>query len=222
MRTIVTEVWQRLLEILFPAVCLSCKRYLGKEGVSRIICQDCFSKIHISKSIPGEHLVAICSYENPAVKALIHGLKFRRFTNTLLHIRELISLSLKNNRAAFSGEHDFVTYIPLHLQRERARGFNQARLIAEILAEVLELPTHPTLRRIRNTKEQSSIKDHGERYKNVENCFAPFPGVVAVKDMNIILVDDVYTSGTTALEARNILKQLGANKVTIFVFAKAG
>ena len=170
----------------------------------------------------GEHPVAVCSYENPAVKALIHGLKFKRFTNTLLHIRELISLSLENNRAVFSREHDFITYIPLHPQRERARGFNQARLIAEVLAGLLELPVHPTLRRIRNTKEQSSIKDHGERYKNVENCFAPFLGTVAIKDMNIILVDDVYTSGTTVLEAQNILKQLGANKITIFVLAKAG
>ena len=222
MRTILTEVWRQLLEVLFPAICLNCKKHLGRDESDRAICPDCFSKIDILKSTSGERLLAVCLYGDPSIKALIHGLKFKHFTNTLPDIKQLISLFLENNLSVLSAEYDFITYIPLHPRRERSRGFNQSRLIAEIFAKAVKLPIHPILRRVRNTKEQSSIRDPKERTENVKNCFTPLSETTTVKDMNIILVDDVYTSGATALEAKNTLEMLGASKVTIFVLAKAG
>jgi len=222
MRTILTRVWRQILEVLFPSICLGCKTYLNKDELHRAICEVCFQKINIEEFLPEKDLIAVSSYVDTSVRALIHGLKFKRFTNTLFDIKQLIVLFLKDKSSTLSAEYDFITFVPLHLQRERTRGFNQARLIAEILASALQLPAHSVLRRVRNTKEQSSIKSPEERSKNVEHCFVPITSEITIKDMKIILVDDVYTSGSTAREAQRTLESLGARKVTIFVLAKAG
>ena len=215
---ITDKVRQYILQILFPAICLNCKSYLEKEQQGQALCSQCFGEIELVRSQPG--LIAIGLYRNAPLQALIHGLKFKHFTHTLVQIEALISRYVKEEYMP-DDHYDLITYIPLHPQRKRQRGFNQVELIAKILGKILNLPVVSTLRRVRRTKEQSSIRNTKERLNNVRDCFA-LGDATAVKNKRIILADDVYTSGATISEAAKVLSQAGVEDIKVFVLANVG
>ncbi|MDP3726518.1 MAG: phosphoribosyltransferase family protein [bacterium] len=114
--------------------------------------------------------------------------------------------------------HNFVNPlivpIPLHTKRLRARGFNQAELIAR---EFVALDTSfsvctDALVRIKDTESQTKMKNREERIKNVTGCFK-VSSPEKIKERNIILIDDVYTTGATLNEARGTLLHAGAREV---------
>jgi ComF family protein len=113
--------------------------------------------------------------------------------------------------------------IPLHPKKERERGFNQSLLIAEALRDFLSGSPpliSQILVRVKNTKAQAEIKDSDKRKENVRSCFA-VKNPSEIKGKNIILIDDVFTSGATANEAVRTLKTAGARRILVLVLAKA-
>ncbi|MDP3014862.1 MAG: phosphoribosyltransferase family protein [bacterium] len=112
-----------------------------------------------------------------------------------------------------------IVPIPLHPGRERERGFNQAKLLAEITARHFNLPLIDGLKRIKNNKPQAKLKDFEKRIKNISGCFE-IKNPNFIKGKNIILVDDVFTSGATINEAVRILKKNCAGKIIAMVIAK--
>lgn len=113
-----------------------------------------------------------------------------------------------------------VAPIPLHPKKERQRGFNQSKLIAEFLTDKLNLEFCDALKRIKNTEPQAKIKDPEKRMKNINGCFE-IKNPEKIQGKNILLVDDVFTSGSTISEAVKILKINGASKIIAVVLAKA-
>jgi ComF family protein len=113
-----------------------------------------------------------------------------------------------------------VAPVPLYSTRERERGFNQAKVLADSLAEQLFLPVNQNLvKRIRPTATQTSLT-RKERAKNIKDEFSiPTPDDVAGK--TILLVDDVYTTGATLNECAGALKSAGAEAVYCIAFARA-
>ncbi len=115
-----------------------------------------------------------------------------------------------------------VIPIPLSKKRLRERGFNQAELIAKYVAEKFNLPiVQDVLIKIKDSPKQSEAKNYKERLKNVEGCFA-VKNPELIKGKNIILVDDVFTSGATVKEAIKNLKIARIKKVIVFTVARAG
>ena len=113
-----------------------------------------------------------------------------------------------------------IVPIPLHPRRRRNRGFNQAKLLAESVAKNFNLPVFENLIRIKNNDPQMKIKGFEARIKNINGCFKiQNPEFIAGK--NIILIDDVFTSGATMNEAVKILKSAGAKKTIALVASKA-
>ena len=111
--------------------------------------------------------------------------------------------------------------IPLHKNRERERGFNQSEAIAKIIASELNLQLKKDLLvRAKETKIQAELKDWNQRKNNLAGAFQ-IPQPEGIKGKNIILVDDVYTSGATINEAVKTLKENGAKKIIALVIAKA-
>lgn len=121
---------------------------------------------------------------------------------------------------AFNFDDYLILPIPLHSKRQRERGFNQSELIASTLATQLHLPMlTDTLEKIKQTKPQAETKNIQERRANLAGCFrVTKPELVLRK--NIILVDDVCTSGATLIEATNVLKQAGGRNIIGFVIAQ--
>jgi len=167
-------------------------------------------------------LAAAGNYDNPVLQNLIYYFKYKKFKNLAPVLGEILIRYLDNLSLPIikSQKSTAVVPLPLHKKRERERGFNQAKLLAEIIAKQFNLELIEPLKRIKNTKPQSRIKDYERRQGNVFNCFK-IKNPEVVKGKNIILVDDVFTSGATMNEAIKILKQNGAKRIIALVLAKA-
>lgn len=112
----------------------------------------------------------------------------------------------------------FLEPIPLHRSKLRRRGFNQARIIAEYFSHHLSLPMTSYLVRTKNTESQAQLKKNSERFKNMQGAF-DVDETKGVTDQNIILIDDVVTTGSTVKEAARALKLGGAKRVFILSVA---
>ena len=109
-----------------------------------------------------------------------------------------------------------VTGVPLHKSRQKERGFNQSSLIAEKVADYLSIPfDENVLKRVKNTKIQSGLV-RKERMKNIRGAFEL---VEDVKGKKVLLVDDVWTTGSTMRECVKVMKKNGAREVWGLVLA---
>lgn len=235
-------VWQRVLEILFPPICLNCRGYLQDgEAKENLLCATCFGGIKIYSNIfrpdPQIHLIAIGSYENSALRELIHCFKYNGFLGAKIPIEKLILKWLNANPNLIPSfpapegrgspnswaANSLIVPIPLHKSRLRTRGFNQAELIAEILGRHLHLPLEKDLlERVRNTESQIKMKSEKDRRENIKDSIRVKPDkeTMLSKYPQLILVDDVYTSGATIEEAVKVLRRAGAKNITAFAVAK--
>lgn len=113
---------------------------------------------------------------------------------------------------------DFVIPIPLHTTRLRQREFNQAQILSNhIASEFNKNVLSDGLKRIRNTKTQTELEET-KRFLNIQGSFLLNENQ-DVKNKNILLVDDVLTTGATASEAARVLKNGGANIVFVLTLA---
>jgi ComF family protein len=113
-----------------------------------------------------------------------------------------------------------IVPVPLHARRLRSRGFNQAVLLGEVLARQWHLPlARQALKRIRWTEPQISLSAE-ERRVNVKGAFA-VPDIAAVMGKHVLLLDDVFTTGSTVEECSRVLKRSGAAAVTVITIARA-
>ena len=114
-----------------------------------------------------------------------------------------------------------IVPIPTTARRLQQRGYNQAELIAERLAELSDLPWHGALERRGGGRSQTSLTP-AERRENVRGAFSPVGrSEQTVRGAHILLVDDVLTTGSTAGEAASTLTEMGAESVTLIAFARA-
>ncbi|MCL5016445.1 MAG: ComF family protein [Patescibacteria group bacterium] len=162
------------------------------------------------------------AYESETVKRIIHSLKYEGYYLLSRPIAKLMSEYLKSSGLLDAiGISGFILVpIPLHPSRLKERGYNQSALISRELGAKTGMPVYDVLSRKRKTKEQAEIKDTKERLKNVSGCFILRKNG-DVKGKNILLVDDVFTSGATMFEAARVLYRAGAAKVFGLAAAKA-
>jgi len=106
---------------------------------------------------------------------------------------------------------EFIIPVPLHSKRRRKRGYNQAEILAEELGRVYGIPVFPdAVRRIKATKPQKTLDDK-KRRKNLEGAFVPAPNLR--KSRSVLVVDDIYTTGSTIDAVAKVLKLNGIQKV---------
>ncbi|PIU99220.1 hypothetical protein COS59_00930 [Candidatus Wolfebacteria bacterium CG03_land_8_20_14_0_80_36_15] len=230
------------LDILFPPICVNCKKPLDKNENS--ICKKCLSKIQLNNTLfcpvcrarlPENKKIchfdchyllgAAGNYDDLILQNLIQSFKYKNLKTLAPILTDLLIQFIRNSDLALPADRQrirnfIVVPIPLYPRRERERGFNQAKLITKNLVEKLNLEFCDALVRLKNTKSQAQARDTEERAKNVKDCFKIIHPEL-VKEKNIILVDDVFTSGATINEAVKILKQNGAKKILALVIAKA-
>ena len=234
-----------ILDVLFPPVCLGCFKNLEekteeKSKETQCLCDDCRKSILInsaflcpacgarladnkllcnhSREIPRYILGAATKYDNPVVNNLIHYFKYENFQNLASLLSELIFEFL--SRTDFVVSNFILIPIPLHSSRERQRGYNQSKLLAGILSDKLRINLVDGLKRTKRTKPQAQAKKSGAREKNIKDCFEAI-NLNRIKGKNILLVDDVFTSGATINEAVKVLRNAGARKIAALVIAKA-
>ena len=211
------------LDLLFPKRCVSC------GAIGKYICDRCFSKIEFvekaicpicqRQAIGGkthpkcsgrfrlDGLVVACRYKSP-IKLAIQKVKYK----WVYDIEKVLVNLLASQIWKFNlPQNSILVPVPLHPKRKNWRGFNQAEILAKTLAKKFGVGYSDSLIRIMETKTQVGLTKE-ERKKNVGGAFA-FNKKVAkkyIEGRNFILVDDVYTSGATMMEAAKVLKRLGA------------
>jgi ComF family protein len=144
----------------------------------------------------------------PPSDKLIHHFKYRRKPK-LAHLlaRAMASLVLSDHILATA---DTITPVPLHWWKRLRRGYDQAFLLARIMAQETGIDQHRTLIRTKNTRTQTRL-DENQRQHNVRNAFTLQKK--GVEGKKVILVDDVLTTGATMNECARVLKENGAREV---------
>ena len=156
-------------------------------------------------------------YEGPC-RDLVHAFKYHHKTHLRRPLALLAAGSLRDFVAACAP--DLMVPVPLHIRRLRERGFNQAVLLGEIWAREWNLPLdRGAMRRIRWTEPQINLTA-AQRRDNVKGAFG-VRDTDAVRGRRVLLVDDVYTTGSTVKECAGVLKASGAREVAVVTVARA-
>lgn len=216
-----------ILDILFPPICLNCRRGLNDAEKPQLVCRKCLETIIIRRYFerwPSFILAAAADYQNEAVRNLIHYFKYKEFIAAAKPLGELMIQHLENSRLIEEAtKFDLIVPIPLHPIRLRRRGFNQAEKLAAVVSRRLNLPVESySLIRIKNTPPQAKLENEKQREENIKGAFAINPKYCErLKNKSIILIDDVWTSGATVKEAIRHLRSSGVKKIIVLVAAKA-
>ena len=115
---------------------------------------------------------------------------------------------------------DLICYVPLFEKREKERGYNQSRELAYQLSQLINIPVFNDITRLRDTPTQTSLT-RKQRKENVKDSFK-VSNKSQLKEMNILLIDDVFTTGSTTNEISKNLKSAGANNIYVLTIAHAG
>jgi ComF family protein len=194
------------------------RRCAGCEAVSDPpICEDCAAGM-VAMPIPAarrmRHGSAFSGFEfvEPIRSALHRG----KYAGDREVLRELAALTSRRLQGPRLFTPDAIVPIPLGPRRRRQRGYNQAEIVAAVIADGRDVPVHDDLARIRDTPPQSA-RDEATRRDNVAGSFSWSGG--ALDGAYLWLVDDVLTTGATAEAAASVLSQAGAWLVEVVVVA---
>ena len=207
-----------LIEFFFPKRCAGCGRTQTE------LCAECMDAFPEARAHPFPWVHAIHSYRHPPVRRAIHRLKYKGVRDIARAFAEILYERIIEEWSEYDlslQAMPIVIPIPLSKKRLIERGFNQAALIAREIARLgggtLALD-ETSLRKIRHTDSQVSIKDKKKRLKNLEGCFA-LVRPDTIRGKTIILIDDVVTTGATLAEAKKVLRKAGARSVQAYAVA---
>jgi len=216
-----------LLNLLFPQECLYCHREIDRPYP---LCQKCEESIPLFSSWKAPSSIkylsalgAASSYQNPILQKTIHYFKYRGIISLQFPLSQLLIRFVEQNNylSSFPKEDIYVIPIPLSKRKLRQRGFNQAELLARLVASYFHWNySSNILQRIKNNPPQARLKDKEARRNNVKGIFAFSSSPPKLKGKIIVLIDDVFTTGATMEEAARILKKTGAKKIIGLVLAK--
>ena len=212
-----------ILDIIFPASCLSC----GTNG--KDLCLECISEIPLAERETAKWIFPLYDYRYPPIKKALWFFKYNGkkklaeiFAENIYDkiLEELSELSVMENFREI-----VLIPIPLSSKRYRERGYNQAELLCKELEKIntarkcanMELK-NDILIKIKDAEHQARIHNRSERLKNIVGSFS-VKNSESIKNRNIILIDDIVTTGATLNEAKKILKQNGARKIIAFTVA---
>ena len=219
---LLTDIKESLLHLLFPHVCEGCGT--GVIEHDQFLCLKCHASLpktefHLYPNNPIEKIFwgrlpvthAMAQYyfsKHSAMQHLMHGLKYKGNRELGIYLGRLMGQALQNsNRFRYV---DALVPLPLFPLKEKKRGYNQATVLCEGIAEVLNKPIlKNVVIRTMHTESQTK-KNRVQRWENMEGRFE-LVNAAAIKGKHILLIDDVITTGATLeacgselLEAENV------------------
>ena len=222
-------------DILFPCLCLHCEKkilqgYLCRECLEKIVflyplrcrycakpllntsnvCKQCSGKIY-----PYQELISATAYKEPIV-SLIHLFKYRNYDYLADYLASLMIKCL--SKASFNPHnYHFITPVPLHRDKLKIRGYNQAKLLAKLLSNHFKISFRDDIiinTDIRPSQTKLSVE---KRKKNIQGIFTATKDLT---DKRIILIDDIFTTGSTVNACSKALGERRAENITVITLSK--
>lgn len=214
------------MDFLFPKTCPICGRW------DRLICKKCFEEMEIGSGIcmgcgkrsesgwthdkckektVFEGMISLYDWSDLNVQKVIKSIKYE-------FNKELLEFIVLQHRFDLGVGFDGITCVPLTKYRENWRGFNQSEVIASIIGELTGIKSGRALTKVVNNGLQSEISDRNKRMNNVRGVYK-MRGCVKIMGKNVILVDDVMTTGATMEACGRELQKAGAVKIWGVVLA---
>ncbi len=246
MKSALVQIACGFSDVVFPPQCVHCREVVevrdGSEGTFRHLCERCVAQVehvrppHCSTCghpfygiVEGERMCPHCEGLDPAfgdgrtavlfkgpVRALVIELKYHRGLHVLADMEEIFRRAPHVCEAVRDA---VLVPVPLHRRKERERGYNQAALLADALVRAAGggARIEHLLRRTTDTATQTAF-DRRTRMANLKNAFALARGATLNPAHHYILVDDVFTTGSTLNSCARTLRRAGALQLGVVTF----
>lgn len=226
-----------LIDMLYPPRCAVCRCITGINE-PRWLCKECTGdftvitgEVCIKCGLPEENAYGLCSscgkkthalesnyalflYEGRE-RELVLNLKYHFGPSVMKFIKKIMEEKVDKRKLS---KIDCIVAVPMYKKKEKDRGYNQALLLACTLSEIIGVPViKNVLERVRGTRAQSSLNYYG-RQKNIQGAFSLNDKKRIISSKAILLVDDIYTTGSTMNECAGVLLSGGAKSVNGFTF----
>lgn len=234
MKTPFNELALSLAHLLLPRLCAACSRPLLLQ--EQVLCMSCTlelpmtgfhgqpeneTSVRIAGRIPFQHATSLAWFQGDGLlQYLLHLLKYqaRQDVGRFLGSQAAAALYAEN----WVRNLDAIVPLPLHAKKQSLRGFNQVAVMAQAMAAGLQLPVlEGALQRTRNTKSQTRMSGREQRSANVQGAFDLGPDGHALKGNNVLLMDDVLTTGATLIAAAEPLQRIQGLQLNIFTLGIA-
>ncbi len=213
------ELWEAMIYFLFPPRCPVCKEIVEERYQ---LCTTCAEKIlrldfYSEPPAPIAKVLRVARYRE-GLQPLLHKLKFENNLNVLPALKKILdNVAERDEILKLLSGIDFAVPVPLHTERFKERGFNQTEKIFEEFLSKKNIPLRKILIRRVPTPKLYSL-GRAERQKILKGVFA----AVEVDDLRgkkVLIVDDIFTTGTTVSECAKVLKSLGAEKISVLALS---
>ncbi|KXZ39055.1 competence protein ComFC [Alkalithermobacter thermoalcaliphilus JW-YL-7 = DSM 7308] len=228
-----------LLDYIYPRniKCIVCKCPIHKDNTYSL-CKMCFEKINfiqdgcdkcskpltlfykqklcpmcIDKDYFFDRAFSCTEYDENIHK-IIYSLKYGGKTFLAYPIAQVMKDKIDYENISF----DYITYVPLHRKREKVRGFNQSFLIANNLGKFLNKEVISTVQRNKETRYLSKLTKK-QRELELKDSFTITKEKNKIISKDILIIDDIFTTGSTTNEMSKVLKENGAGKIYVLAFA---
>lgn len=208
-----------LAHLLFPPKCALCQNVLEKDELD--LCRSC--RVEAPEYPTGKRklqfldsFTAVWYYEENVRHSLLR-FKFCNARNLAAPYGRLLAMKLSREH---SDGFDVLTWVPISRLRKLRRGYDQCQLLAMAVGQELGMTPVPTLRKVRNNRQQSRIQGTAQRRANVLGVYQVLDGET-IRGKRVLLLDDILTTGATAGEAARVLLTAGASEVHCAAVAAA-
>jgi ComF family protein len=231
-KSIITEVFQDFVSLIFPNHCLSCELSLVKG--EDLVCTRCMlqmpqtnyhldSENALKKRLSGriklDYVMALFRFsKNGRVQGILHALKYKNQPDLAVMLGHVYGERMR--AAKFTNACDLIVPVPLHASRLRRRGYNQSAKFAEGLSEKLEIPYSDDYMERKVSTETQTRKSKLNRWQNVDDVFGVRQEKM-IQGKKILLVDDVITTGATLEACGDQLWKAGCSSLSIACIAEA-
>lgn len=200
---------EALLDIIYPYdnKCIIC----GVEGFLGI-CSKCKSEI---KRVHQQEEIMAYGYYGGVLKKLILNLKYHKSFIAGKVLADLLCQIIIEKKLSI----DCICYVPISKDSLKKRGFNQCSVLAKNISSILDIPVIDCLVKVKETKEQKLLGKE-ERMKNILDAFE-IKNKEKLFKKNILLIDDVYTTGATINECKKNIEKCNVNKIYLLTIAKS-
>lgn len=200
---------EALLDIIYPYdnKCIIC----GVEGFLGI-CSKCKSEI---KRVHQQEEIMAYGYYGGVLKKLILNLKYHKSFIAGKVLADLLCQIIIEKKLSI----DCICYVPISKDSLKKRGFNQCSVLAKNISRILDIPVIDCLVKVKETKEQKLLGKE-ERMKNILDAFE-IKNKEKLFKKNILLIDDVYTTGATINECKKNIEKCNINKIYLLTIAKS-